>query len=158
MFLHGNHAATYIPGTPTAGYSWPPAGPFAALPNYQGYDYLGQNLASHGYVVVSVSADGVNVLGGTDMMPRAELVERQLDLWRDFNATGTVTVESGDRLGAGLAPLGTRFVGHVDLQDVGLMGHSRGGDGVAAAYKLNQRLGSPYGIKAVLSLAPVDFT
>ena len=37
------------------------------------------------------------------------------------------------------------------------MGHSRGGEGVAAAVQLNQRTGSPFGIKAALALAPVDF-
>ena len=49
------------------------------------------------------------------------------------------------------------FTGKVNLQDVGLMGHSRGGEGVVEAYDLNQQLGSPYGIKAVFALAPVDF-
>jgi hypothetical protein len=38
------------------------------------------------------------------------------------------------------------------------MGHSRGGEGIVRQYILNQSLGSPYGIKAVLPLAPVDFT
>src|SRR5262249_54053077 len=112
----------------------------------------------------SISADGVNVLGGANMQPRAELVERQLDIWRDLNTTGTITAErtpdiGSDQLpeGTNLRPFDARFVGHVDLHDIGLMGHSRGGDGVVAAYQFNQTLGSPYGIKAVLPLAPVDF-
>jgi hypothetical protein len=37
------------------------------------------------------------------------------------------------------------------------MGHSRGGEGVVRHYLLNQSLGTPYGIKAVFPLAPVDF-
>src|SRR5262249_45352927 len=55
------------------------------------------------------------------------------------------------------SPFGRRFVGKLDLQDVGLMGHSRGGEGVVRGYLLNQSLGSPYGIKAVFALAPIDF-
>jgi hypothetical protein len=168
IFLHGNHAATYNPTTFAAGFAWPPSasGPgFVALPNYQGYDYIGQNLASHGYIVVSISADGVNVLGGINMVPRAQLVERTLDLVHDLDTgTGTIMPETNAQIGSdqlpssGLTPFGTQFVGHIDLQTVGLMGHSRGGDGVVAAYQLNQQLGSPYGIKAVAPLSPVDFT
>src|SRR5262249_28727626 len=63
IFLHGNHQATYNPTTLQTQFVWPPAAGFVPLPNHQGYDYLGQNLASHGYIVVSISADGVNVLG-----------------------------------------------------------------------------------------------
>lgn len=37
------------------------------------------------------------------------------------------------------------------------MGHSRGGEGVVYNAEYNKSLGSPYGIKAVLTLAPVDF-
>jgi hypothetical protein len=43
------------------------------------------------------------------------------------------------------------------MQNIGLMGHSRGGEGVVEAYNYNDSLGSPYGIKAVFALAPVDF-
>jgi hypothetical protein len=37
------------------------------------------------------------------------------------------------------------------------MGHSRGGEGVIRHVLLNRQLGSPYGIKAALPLAPTDF-
>ncbi|SMQ74781.1 Ig-like domain (group 3) [Agreia sp. VKM Ac-1783] len=47
--------------------------------------------------------------------------------------------------------------GRFDLNQVGLMGHSRGGEGVVSAATLNEALPTPYGIKAVLPLAPVDF-
>jgi hypothetical protein len=57
----------------------------------------------------------------------------------------------------GAAPFGTKFVGKFDMQDIGLMGHSRGGEGVVQAYLQNEDRGSPYGIKAVFALAPVDF-
>jgi hypothetical protein len=56
---------------------------------------------------------------------------------------------------------GHRFENRLDLKNVGLMGHSKGGDAVVKAAKLNQlnpTPGGPYGIKAVCSLAPTDFT
>src|SRR5262249_14356939 len=45
-----------------------------------------------------------------------------------------------------------------DMNRIGTMGHSRGGEGVARHYVYNRDLGSPYGVKAVLPLAPVDFS
>ena len=42
-----------------AGTGWQP------IPNDEGYGYLGSRLASFGYIVVSVSGNGVNVLGNT---------------------------------------------------------------------------------------------
>lgn len=47
--------------------------------------------------------------------------------------------------------------GRFDLGHVGIMGHSRGGEGVVSAATLNQALAKPYGIESVLPLAPVDF-
>ncbi|WP_425954665.1 hypothetical protein [Xylanimonas sp. McL0601] len=47
--------------------------------------------------------------------------------------------------------------GRFDLTNIGLMGHSRGGEGVTAAVKLNQALANPFEIRSVLPLAPVDF-
>ncbi len=47
--------------------------------------------------------------------------------------------------------------GRLDLSDVGLMGHSRGGEGVVRAALLNAERPDPYGIRAVMPLAPVDF-
>ncbi|MCS5496133.1 Ig-like domain-containing protein [Cnuibacter physcomitrellae] len=47
--------------------------------------------------------------------------------------------------------------GRFDLDHVGIMGHSRGGEGVVSAATLNQGLAKPFGIESVLPLAPVDF-
>lgn len=40
---------------------WPCAPGTPGLPSLRGYDYLGQQLASHGFVVVSIGVNGVNV-------------------------------------------------------------------------------------------------
>lgn len=147
VFLHGRHATCYN-GSGAAFLGWPCVSPRQPVPSYQGYDYISQVLASHGYIVVSISANGINSVDNfvfdLGANARAELIQHHLDLWRDFNTTGG-------------PPFGTKFVGKVDLTRVGTMGHSRGGEGVVRHYLLNAALGSPYGIKAVFPLAPVDF-
>ncbi len=132
-----------------ATYRWPCPEGWKPLPNYAGYDYIGRNLASWGYVVASISADGVNVFGNqvddSGMRQRGEVVERHLDLWQAWSTVG------GD-------PFGTMFVGAVDMSRIGTMGHSRGGEGVVWNVIVDRERPTPYGIDAVLALAPVDFT
>lgn len=147
VLLHGRHA-TCADAT-TAQLEWPCPASLPEVPSYLGYGTLGHTLASHGVVVVSISANGINAnddyLADGGASARAQLVLQHLKLWKAWNASATGS------------PFGDRFVGHVDLGDVGLMGHSRGGEGVVAAAQLDQSTGSPFGIKAVLALAPVDF-
>lgn len=47
--------------------------------------------------------------------------------------------------------------GRFDLSTIGMMGHSRGGEGVTSAATLNQALATPWNIESILPLAPVDF-
>lgn len=130
-------------------WTWPcPQGdPF---PSYRGYDYLGQELARQGFVVVSVSVNGVN--GGEQGQPadvaRAGVMSKHLELWRDLNA--------------GTGPLAGQlkeFRNHVDLGNVGTLGHSRGGRG--AVYQASDRHSAalPAGVRinAVLPLAPPEY-
>ncbi|MFL5733392.1 MAG: hypothetical protein ACJ78Q_09330, partial [Chloroflexia bacterium] len=118
------------------------------MPSYRGYDYLGQIIASWGYIVVSASANGINAIDNSSaffgMQARAELVQAHLNQWNTYNTTGGT-------------PFGSQFVGKVDLTRVGTMGHSRGGEGVVRNFNYNASLGSPYGIKAVIPLAPTNF-
>ena len=148
LFLHGRHATCFVGGTTLL--QWPCTSQNSQpIPSYRGYDYVSDVLASHGYVVVSVSANGINAVDNTvfdlGAQARAELLQRHLDLLRSFNTTGA-------------APFGTKFVGKFNLNQVGTMGHSRGGEGVVRQFVLNEALGKPYGIKAVFPLAPVDFS
>ncbi len=148
LLLHGRHATCFIGGTQLL--QWPCTSQNSqSIPSYRGYDYVSDVLASHGYVVVSVSANGINAVDNTvfdlGALARAELLQRHLDLLRIFNLRGG-------------APVGTKFVGKLNLSQVGTMGHSRGGEGVVRQFILNNALGKPYGIKAVFPLAPVDFS
>src|SRR5438034_4931588 len=50
IFLHGRHATCFTGGA--AFLAWPCESPRQPIPSYQGYDYISQVLASHGYIVV----------------------------------------------------------------------------------------------------------
>ncbi|HEX8746996.1 MAG TPA: hypothetical protein VF717_07330, partial [Pyrinomonadaceae bacterium] len=132
VLLHGRHVTCYR-NTQVA-LRWPCASTQTPIPSYQGYDYLASTLASNGYIVVSISANGISAYDAqvTDlgMQARAELIQRHLNQWNTFNT-------------AGAAPFGTKFVGKVDMTRIGTMGHSRGGEGVVKHYLYNASLGSP---------------
>jgi hypothetical protein len=139
FLLHGNH--------PTCGEGNPrvdvdcsytnegscPAGQTVVL-NHEGYNYLGKQLASLGYIVVSINANrGITCGGGNGAdwglnLARGRLILRHIEQWKKW------ATEGGAPASLGIAP--DAFVGHVDLTNVGLMGHSRGGEGVRAAYNL----------------------
>ncbi|HEX6046030.1 MAG TPA: hypothetical protein VFZ22_16170 [Pyrinomonadaceae bacterium] len=147
VFLHGRHATCFKGASQLL--QWPCTfNGSQPIPSYKGYDYVAEVLASHGYVVVSVSANGVNAVDNSvfdlGALARAELMQKHLDILNGFNTTGG-------------APFGAKFVGKFDMTRIGTMGHSRGGEGVVRHYVLNNELGAPYGIKAVFPLAPVDF-
>jgi hypothetical protein len=149
ILMHGRHDVCGRKDGKTA-YKWPcPAG-YRRIASEQGYRGLADLLASHGNIVVSVAANGINASdeaaadGGA--RDRGFLVLHHLNVWRGWSSTNVK------------GPFGTKFVGKINFANVGLMGHSRGGEGVVAALAENKRTGSKYGIKAVVPLAPVDFT
>ena len=149
FFLHGRHDCCYDTTDPTNTNSdWPCTGTYKAITSYEGYDYLANTMASHGYIVVSVSCNAINAADDTvadyGMSGRGQLLQHHMDLWNSYNTS------------AG-GPFDSLFIGKLDMQRVGTMGHSRGGEGVIFNALYNQSLGSPYGIKAVITLAPVDF-
>lgn len=150
LFLHGRHSACWNPATlKTDNANWPCLAGYQPIPSYHGYDQSAEVLASRGYVVVSISADGINAQDNpfsddSGTLARGQLVLDHLDLLAKANAGRA----------AGMSKL---LRGKLNLSDVGLMGHSRGGEGVVKAALLNAGLAHPYGIKAVLPLAPIDF-
>lgn len=115
--------------------------------SYPGYDYLLENWASHCMIAVSVEEDFLNGDVGGEMDARAIVLLRHLQLWREWNRTP-----------------GHRFYGKVDMGNIGLAGHSRGGEAIVAANLLNRTLHDRndaefdfnFGIRSLFAIAPVD--
>ena len=119
-----------------------------------GYDYLGKLLASRGFIFASIDENFLNS-GLFHDPPKQQAVRgwmllEHLRLWRQWNA------ESGNL-----------FAGKVDLDNIALMGHSRGGEAVATAALFNRLQFDPedatiafkdYGfhIKTLVAIAPAD--
>ncbi len=149
FLLHGRHSTVFKTTSPgTTGLAWPPPVGYESITSFEGYDYFAEKMASHGYIVISVSCNAINAadnsIADRGMKARGELLQKHLDLWNDYNTIGGT-------------PFSGTFVGKLNMQRIGTMGHSRGGEGVIHHALLNNSLGKPYGIKAVITLAPVDF-
>ena len=164
LLLHGNHGTCTIGGSDLTGYPCPQASPvLAPIPSYAGYQQLAGNLASHGYIVLSLDANAVNtvnVTGDYGVNERDQLLERTLDLVAARNLAGATvapisTTGDSDAMGADL-------VGRVDMTRIGMMGHSRGGEAVDAEIEhLKARTDGPTysgALKAVVSLAGTDYS
>lgn len=125
-----------------------------------GYGYLGQHLASQGFVIVSVDENFINsstadlvdltkMRTGQENDARAWLLLRHLAQWRAWTNDAA-------------HPL----YGKIDLQRLALVGHSRGGEAVATAAAFNRLAAYPddatlpfhfgFNLKAVAAIAPVD--
>lgn len=114
-----------------------------------GYEYLGRLLASRGFILVSVDENFINGAIGGENDARGWLLLEHLKQWRRWDEG------EGD----------TRFDGAVDMERIGLIGHSRGGEAVAVAAAFNTLPYYPddatvpfdYGfdIGAVIAIAPV---
>jgi hypothetical protein len=140
FMMHGSHATCYDAHD---GFSqnWPCADDETFLENYRGFDYLAHRLASHGFVVVSISANSINANFGAGIWDeaRARLFQHHMDLWQVYSTVGG-------------PDLGGQFIGKVNLQRVGTLGHSRGGQAALLQVALNESLGSPYGIRGVFAI------
>jgi len=164
--VHGNHSACRTTALPlgtgeSSAYAddctrdittGAPVTGFSPLPNDEGYDYIAANLASHGYVVISVDQDEMMVHQvqnpGDDrgMYSRSQIIAAHLDALSLAN----------QGLAAGNLP--AALAGRLDMSSIGLMGHSRGGEAVTHFIDYNRtRPGPRYNLKAVLSIAPVDY-
>ncbi|MCH1570279.1 MAG: hypothetical protein L7S64_02975 [Longimicrobiales bacterium] len=114
-----------------------------------GYDYLGELMASRGYILASVDENFINggIRGENDA--RGWFLLRHAKLFEEFNG------ESGNP-----------FEGKVDMDNIVLIGHSRGGEAVANAAAFNRLSHYPddaslvfdfdLSIKGIISIAPVD--
>lgn len=91
------------------------------------YHYLMRHLAHNGYIVATIQNSGTNV-------ERSEQARTFLNY---------MTNHWGYR-------------DWIDTQNIGLIGHSRGGEAVLTLARRINQLGLPYDVNAVISLAPTD--
>jgi dienelactone hydrolase len=114
-----------------------------------GYGYLGELMASRGYIFASVDMNFINggLRGEND--GRGILLLEHLKVWKGFNEEA-----------------GNPFQGKVDFNQIALIGHSRGGEAVAHAAAFNRlsrypddanvKLDYGFPLKSIIAIAPVD--
>ncbi|MHB1097324.1 MAG: poly(ethylene terephthalate) hydrolase family protein [Gemmatimonadaceae bacterium] len=129
LIVHGNHRMTEF--------------------SDPGYAYLGELLASRGYILASVDENFLNGNLRAENDARGWMLLQHLVAWRRFNADSA-------------SPL----FGKVDLTRIALMGHSRGGEAVAVAAAFNRLPRYPddarvtfnfgFDIRTLVAIAPVD--
>lgn len=166
VFLHGNHATCGHGENPridndrtyTFSGTCPPG--YVVAPSHAGYEYAATELAALGYVVVSINANrGINAAPGVPgdaglNLARGRLILKHLALLSRWNRG----------LEATPASLGVNLAGRLDFANVGLMGHSRGGEGARAAYNQYRdpdslwplRIADPVTIRGIFEIGPVD--
>jgi hypothetical protein len=126
----GNHPVSHFPDPAST----------REIESYLGYEYLQRALANLGCASISVDTNPANATFA-GMRMRAEMILATVDA---FRATSDAV----------LAPL----VAKVDFDKVALVGHSRGGEAVVFATKLNVGRAPHLGIRAVASIAPTDLS
>jgi dienelactone hydrolase len=149
-------------GLPVNGRVWYPAGegPFPLVlvvhGNHNprdfsdpGYDYLGELLASRGFILASVDMNFLNGNIREENDGRGWMLLKHLEAWERFNAEPGGPME-----------------GLVDMSRIGLMGHSRGGEAVGHAAAFNRLSRYPddatvefdfgFDIRGIVAIAPVD--
>lgn len=113
-----------------------------------GYQWLGEFLASRGFIVASIDENFINGLSGEND-GRAWMLLKHLQSFKAMNDTA-----------------GKPFYHKIDMTRIALMGHSRGGEavGIAGAFNLlpyypddaTIKFDFNFDIKALVAIAPVD--
>ncbi|HVR99280.1 MAG TPA: hypothetical protein VMW27_21850 [Thermoanaerobaculia bacterium] len=108
------------------------------IESFKGYDYLAHHLARWGMLVFSVNMDKVN--NQTSVKDPHQY------------ARGEIILHAIDQ-----ALADPSLKGRVDSNNIGLIGHSMGGEGVVMAQHLNFSDGRGYALRGVVSIAPTHY-
>ncbi len=127
-----------------------------------GYGYLGEHLASRGFILASVDA---NFLNGS-LIDQVEFYKDRPGLEKENDARGWLLLEHLAQWRDWSRDPGHQLFGKVDMDRIALIGHSRGGEAVAIAAAFNPlshypddaNLAFDYGfnLRGVIAIAPVD--
>ncbi len=121
----------------------------------KGYEYLGMLLASRGHIVVSIDQNFLNFswlgegFNHQEISVRGWLILEHLKLWSEWNEQS-----------------GHIFHNKIDLENIALMGHSRGGEAIVISALFNQLPCFPdnasikfdygFSIKSLIAVAPSE--
>lgn len=141
--------------------TWPCPDGAEPIRSYRGYDQTAKALAADGFVVISVSANGVNAgpMGQEADLARAAIVMEHLEQFQDLADDGEgplADVFTDPRTGY---PKDVDLVGAMDFDNVGVLGHSRGGRAAAwqAAVKNRASWSDGITVRAVTLLGAVSW-
>lgn len=139
LVVHGNHEMTHR--------------------SENGYGYLGEYLASRGYIVVSVDENFLNYsIFDSELMGQS--------LGNENDARAYVLLEHVSYLLSQNEKSSSPFYQMIDTDNIALIGHSRGGEAVAIARYYNEinylpsdfhkRFNHDFEIKSIVAIAPTD--
>jgi dienelactone hydrolase len=159
VILHGAHQSCAEGPGGTVSSDYPCLPGWEPVESYTGYRYLAERLAREGFVVISVDGRPVAPYDHTER-PFPDGAEAGVSTWMDLRARIVdAHLRQLVRAGAGETgpgvDFGLRLAGRVDAADVGLVGHSRGGEGVVWASLLAGP--RPYAVRSIVAIAPTDF-
>lgn len=174
VLLHGNHSTCGIfPSDPRdpiidngVDFTFTGVCPegSAEIPSYRGYDAAARQLASYGYAVASINANrGISGNGGRGGMDDYLVYVRGLLVLKHLEALQSWSNLA--QLPSGVGSPGLSLRDRFNWGEVGLMGHSRGGEGVRFAHFILsesseretwQRRLPGVAIRAIFEVGPVD--
>ena len=135
VILHGRHPSSFNPENPNElSLAWPPPSNFIRIDNHLGHSGLARQLARHGFVVATISANAIASVDAqfplNSQLARARLIQEHLNY---------LLLSNSD---ANIEPFFGQLVDKIDEEKIGLLGHSRGAESVLVNTVINNGEGA----------------